>query len=44
MADLPTGDEATATARNDVVRWLRVSYRAGDVEEDEAAVSMPRDQ
>lgn len=40
MADLQTGDEATATARNDVARWLRVSYRAGAVVDALAAVSM----
>jgi hypothetical protein len=40
MADLQTGDEATATARNDAVRWLRVSYRAGAVVDALATVSM----
>jgi hypothetical protein len=40
MADLQTGDQATATARNDVARWLRVAYRAGAVVDALATVSM----
>jgi hypothetical protein len=40
MADVHTGDEATAAARSDVARWLRVSYRAGAVVDALATVSM----
>ena len=40
MAGLKTGDEATATAHDDVARWLRVSYRAGAVVDALATVSM----
>jgi hypothetical protein len=40
MADLQTGDEAMAAARNAVARWLRVSYRAGAVVDALATVSM----